>query len=145
MSYKHYVLLKITFCNNDTNTYREAEIMIIESTIHVHKSILEMLNKSAEITGRTRTSIIKLLMQRVMSDNHNLHLPISICNINELQWKKLKFFTWLGKPKQNFAIKSTITHFLITFTEHVDTTVFLLTQWSRYTTFTGHSKAQEAQ
>ena len=46
--------------------------MIIESTIHVHKRILEMLNKSAETTGRTRTFIIKLLMQRVMSDNKKM-------------------------------------------------------------------------
>ena len=46
--------------------------MIIESTIHVHKSILEVLNKSAETTGRTRTSIIKFLMQRVMGNNQKM-------------------------------------------------------------------------
>ena len=43
--------------------------MLIESTIHMHKSTLEMLNRGAEISRRTRTSIIKLLMQRVMKDN----------------------------------------------------------------------------
>ena len=42
--------------------------MLIESTVHISKNVLEMLNKSAEITGKTRTTIIKLLMQRVMDD-----------------------------------------------------------------------------
>ena len=46
--------------------------MVIKSTIHVHKKIMEMLNKSAESTGRTRAFIIKLLMQRVMNDNQKL-------------------------------------------------------------------------
>ncbi len=46
--------------------------MLIESTMHIHKSILEMLNRGAEITGKTRTSIIKLLMQRVMSENKKM-------------------------------------------------------------------------
>jgi hypothetical protein len=43
--------------------------MLIESTIHVHKSTMETLNKGVVITGRTRTYIIKMLMQRVMRDN----------------------------------------------------------------------------
>lgn len=46
--------------------------MLIESTIHMHKITLEMLNRGAEISGRTRTSIIKLLMQRVMRDNKQM-------------------------------------------------------------------------
>ena len=46
--------------------------MLIETTIYVHKRILEMLNKRAEITGKSRTFIIKLLMQRVMSDNQKM-------------------------------------------------------------------------
>ena len=46
--------------------------MLIETTIYVHKRILEILNKRAEITGKSRTFIIKLLMQRVMSDNQKM-------------------------------------------------------------------------
>ncbi len=46
--------------------------MLIESTIHIHKSILEMLNRGSEITGGSRTFIIKLLMQRVMSNNQQM-------------------------------------------------------------------------
>jgi hypothetical protein len=46
--------------------------MLIESTINVHKNIMEMLEKSSEATGRTRTHIIKILMQRIMKDNHKL-------------------------------------------------------------------------
>ena len=46
--------------------------MPIGTTLHVHKSILEMLNERAEITGRTQTVIIKLLMRRVMDDNQKM-------------------------------------------------------------------------
>jgi hypothetical protein len=46
--------------------------MPIETTIYVHKQILEMLNNGAETTDRTRKSIIKLLMQRVMKDNQKM-------------------------------------------------------------------------
>ena len=44
--------------------------MNIETTIHIHKSILEKLNTTAEITGKSRTSLVACLMQRVMHDNH---------------------------------------------------------------------------
>ena len=46
--------------------------MSIETTLHVHKSTLEMLNEKAEKTGRTITSIIKLLMKRIMNDNQKM-------------------------------------------------------------------------
>ena len=46
--------------------------MIIETTLHVHKSILDKLYQGAVATGMTRTSIIKLLIQRVMSDNQRM-------------------------------------------------------------------------
>jgi hypothetical protein len=46
--------------------------MFIESTMYVHKSIQEMLEKGAETIGYTKTSIIKILLQRVMKDNHKL-------------------------------------------------------------------------
>ncbi len=46
--------------------------MLIESTIYVHKSTMEKLNKGVVITGRTRTYIIKILMQNVMKDSKKL-------------------------------------------------------------------------
>jgi hypothetical protein len=46
--------------------------MFIETTLHINNIILEMLNRGAAITGRSRTFIIKLLMQRVMKDNQKL-------------------------------------------------------------------------
>ena len=46
--------------------------MIIETTLYVHRGIHEMLNRGAATSGRTRTFIIKLLMQRVMDDNKKL-------------------------------------------------------------------------
>ena len=46
--------------------------MLIESTIYVHKSTMETLNKGVVITGRTRNYIIKMLMQNVMKDNKRL-------------------------------------------------------------------------
>jgi hypothetical protein len=48
------------------------EIMLIESTIYVHKNTLEMLDRGAETTGRTRTLIIRVLMQRIMSNNRHM-------------------------------------------------------------------------
>ena len=46
--------------------------MTIDTTIHVHKNILEILNKRAEATGMARTCIIKLLMQRVMKSSQKM-------------------------------------------------------------------------
>jgi hypothetical protein len=46
--------------------------MLIETTLHVKKSILYRLDQSATITGRSRTSIIKLLIQRIMKDNQRM-------------------------------------------------------------------------
>ncbi len=46
--------------------------MFIESTIYLHKSIQEMLERGAGTIGYTRTSIIKILLQRVMKNNHKL-------------------------------------------------------------------------
>jgi hypothetical protein len=46
--------------------------MLVETTLHVHKSILDKLHQGAVTTRRPRTSIIKLLIQRVMSDNQRM-------------------------------------------------------------------------
>jgi hypothetical protein len=46
--------------------------MLIETTLHVHKSILERLDTGADVIGRSRTSIIKHLFQRIMKDNHRM-------------------------------------------------------------------------
>ena len=46
--------------------------MLIETTMHVNTAILEMLQIRAEMTGRTITSIVRLLMQRVMDDNQKM-------------------------------------------------------------------------
>jgi hypothetical protein len=46
--------------------------MFIETTLHVHKSILERLDIGADVSGRSRTSIIKHLIQRIMKDNHRM-------------------------------------------------------------------------
>jgi hypothetical protein len=46
--------------------------MLIETTLHVHKSILNKLDAGAEISRRTRTSIIKMLIQRIMKDNKRM-------------------------------------------------------------------------
>jgi hypothetical protein len=46
--------------------------MLIETTLHVHKSILYKLDKGAAVTGRSLTSIIKLLIQRIMRDNQKM-------------------------------------------------------------------------
>ena len=47
-------------------------VMPIETTMHVHTSILEILTYGEEMTGRPIKVIIKLLMQRIMDDNHKL-------------------------------------------------------------------------
>jgi hypothetical protein len=46
--------------------------MLIETTLHVHKSILDKLDMGAEISKRSRTFIIKLLIQRIMKDNQRM-------------------------------------------------------------------------
>ncbi len=51
--------------------------MPIESTLYVHKSILEKLERGVEISGRSRTFIIKQLMKRLMDDNQNMISPSS--------------------------------------------------------------------
>ena len=47
-------------------------VMLIETTMHVHNSILEILTYGEVMTGRPIKVIIKLLMQRIMDDNHKL-------------------------------------------------------------------------
>jgi hypothetical protein len=51
---------------------KKEDSMLIDTTMHVHKNILDMLNEGAEKTGKNITSIIKLLMQRVMKDNQQM-------------------------------------------------------------------------
>ena len=46
--------------------------MLIETTLHVHKSILDRLDNSVAITGLSRTSTIRLLIQRIMKDNQRM-------------------------------------------------------------------------
>ena len=46
--------------------------MLIESTMYVNMRILDMLNRGAAITGKTRATIIKILMQRVMKENRKM-------------------------------------------------------------------------
>ncbi len=46
--------------------------MIIESTVHVHVTIKNMLDRVAALTGSSRTFLIILLMQRVMHLNSNM-------------------------------------------------------------------------
>lgn len=41
--------------------------MIIETTVYIHSSTLGMLNRGTALTGKSRTVIIKLLIQRMMS------------------------------------------------------------------------------
>ncbi len=43
--------------------------MMIETTLYVHKSILAQLERGAAVTGKSRTVLIKLLIQRVMRSN----------------------------------------------------------------------------
>ncbi len=46
--------------------------MLVETTINTHKSVLKLLNDGAARTFRSRTFMIKLLMQRVMNDNQRM-------------------------------------------------------------------------
>jgi hypothetical protein len=46
--------------------------MLIETTLHVKKSILYKLDQGTTLTGRSRTSIIKLLIQRMMQNNQRM-------------------------------------------------------------------------
>ena len=46
--------------------------MLIETTLYVNKSILDMLNRGVIITGGSRTHMIKILMQMVMKNNRRL-------------------------------------------------------------------------
>ena len=46
--------------------------MLIETTFHVHRNILEKLNNAALRSGKARTSIIKLIMQRMMQNNQRM-------------------------------------------------------------------------
>ncbi len=46
--------------------------MFIETTLYVHKSILDKLDTGATMSGRSRTFIIKLLIQRIMKDNQRM-------------------------------------------------------------------------
>ena len=46
--------------------------MLIATTLHVHKTILDKLDQSAIVIGISRNSIIKLLIQRVMKDNQRM-------------------------------------------------------------------------
>lgn len=44
----------------------------METTINIHKNIMKMLDKGTETTRKSRTFIIKSLMQRMMSDNQKM-------------------------------------------------------------------------
>lgn len=68
---KKFKTWPIQIVNTRDSDWKE-DIMLIESTLYVNKSILEMLDKGSEKIGRTRIYIIKLLMQRVMRDNQKL-------------------------------------------------------------------------
>jgi hypothetical protein len=46
--------------------------MLIATTLHVHKTIMDKLDHSAIVIGISRNSIIKLLIQRVMKDNQRM-------------------------------------------------------------------------
>lgn len=46
--------------------------MSIETTLHVNKSILGRLDEGVIMTGRSRTSIVKLLIQRMMHNNQRM-------------------------------------------------------------------------
>ena len=61
------------------------KIMSIETTVYMNSSILEMLNNAAKITGKSRIYIIALLMQKIMSNNH----------------EKLKFFSRIKYQKRD--------------------------------------------
>jgi hypothetical protein len=46
--------------------------MLIETTLNVYKSILYKLDAGANMSGRSRTSIIKILIQKIMKDNQRM-------------------------------------------------------------------------
>ena len=46
--------------------------MLIPTTLHVHKTILDKLDHGAIVIGISRNSIIKLLIQRIMKDNRRM-------------------------------------------------------------------------
>ena len=46
--------------------------MIIETTIFIKQEILEKLSQTSEKTGRSKTSIILLLLKRAMNDSYRL-------------------------------------------------------------------------
>ena len=68
---KKFKTSPIQIVNTRENNWKE-ELMLIESTLYVNKSIQEMLDTASEKIGRTRIYLIKLLMQRVMKDNQRL-------------------------------------------------------------------------
>jgi hypothetical protein len=47
-------------------------VMLIETTLHINKRILEMINEYAEKTNISRASIIKLLIHKVMHNNRSM-------------------------------------------------------------------------
>lgn len=46
--------------------------MSIETTVHMHKEILERLDRGAAMTGKSRAVIIKHLMQKMMNNNQKM-------------------------------------------------------------------------
>ena len=46
--------------------------MLIDTTLHINKRILEMINEYAEKTNISMASVIKLLIQKVMHDNRSM-------------------------------------------------------------------------
>jgi hypothetical protein len=46
--------------------------MLIATTLHVHKTILTKLDETAIVIGISRNAIIKLLIQKIMKDNHRM-------------------------------------------------------------------------
>jgi hypothetical protein len=67
--------------------------MLIETTLHVHKNILNRLDRGATIIGKSRTSVIKLLIQRIMKDNHKMiriNMRVRYQNRDEKKnWKRI--------------------------------------------------------
>jgi hypothetical protein len=46
--------------------------MLIETTLHMHTTILNKVDQIAIVIGKSRSSIIKLLIQRIMKDNQQM-------------------------------------------------------------------------
>ena len=46
--------------------------MLIETTLHVHKNVMNKLDEGIVKTGVSRSSIIKLLIQRIMDDGQRM-------------------------------------------------------------------------